>query len=163
MKIVRYIRWIECEEEERTLSYVYLFLVQSGQHDHITTVGIFSAVEMNPFFSVLCYNSIIVFLNLMLDSMWKIASSTIICVFICRIRSIMLNGIVHHIIIEPPMIHRLWSLSCQKYLCVHSYSLYNNEVIFILLGFIVSSHGLKSTLLSPDGRGMNMHIGLGHA
>lgn len=112
---------------------------------------------------LLCYNSIIVLLNLMLDSMWKIASSTIICVFICRIRSIMLNGIVHHIIIEPPMIHRLWSLSCQKYLCVHSYSLYNNEVIFILLGFIVSSHGLKSTLLSPDGRGMNMHIGLGHA
>ena len=33
---------------------------------------------------LLCYNSIIVFLNLMLDSMWKIASSTIICVFICR-------------------------------------------------------------------------------
>lgn len=88
MKIVRYIRWIECEEEESTLSHVYLFLVQSGQHDHITTVGIFSAVEMNPFFCAIGPNSIIVFLNLMLDSMWKIASSTIICVFICRIRSV---------------------------------------------------------------------------
>lgn len=46
---------------------------------------------MNFFFSVIGFNFIIVFLNLMLDSMWKIVSSIIICVFICRIRFIMLN------------------------------------------------------------------------
>lgn len=62
---------------------------------------------MNFFFLVLCYNFIIVFLNLMLDSMWKIVSSIIICVFICRIRFIMLNGIVYYIIIELFMIYRL--------------------------------------------------------